>query len=93
MEINSLGPDWRIHEAATGRTDPQNHAEARHLIRAVHRLNKAERFGPERELVFQIDQETRRVLMRVVDRETGEVVQQLPPEYVLRVSQELFGDS
>ena len=46
-------------------------------------------FGHDDELVFQKDQRTQRMLIRVVNRETREVVSQLPPEYVLRLAEDL----
>lgn len=45
---------------------------------------------PDRAFQYQIelcvDQETGRVVARVIDRESGEVVRQVPPEYVLQLA-------
>lgn len=45
---------------------------------------------PERAFQYQIelsvDQETGRVVARVIDRESGEVVRQVPPDYVLQLA-------
>ncbi|MBS1859171.1 MAG: flagellar protein FlaG [Acidobacteria bacterium] len=38
---------------------------------------------------FQRDPQTQRMVVRLVNRRTSEVVQQIPPEYVLRLSQDL----
>lgn len=45
---------------------------------------------PDRAFQYQIelrvDQETGRVVARVIDRESGEVVRQVPPEHVLQLA-------
>ncbi|MGD0499353.1 MAG: flagellar protein FlaG [Bryobacteraceae bacterium] len=64
-------------------------AENREVVRAVKALNATEMFGQEDELVFQRDQRTRRMLIQVVNRQTREVVSQVPPEYVLRLAEDL----
>jgi uncharacterized FlaG/YvyC family protein len=63
-------------------------AENREVVRAVKALNSTEMFG-ENELEFQRDPQTQRMLARVVNRQTKEVVSQIPPEYVLRLAETL----
>lgn len=65
---------------------PELRAEQMQLIRAVEKLNEARVFGQNSELTFSVDRETRRPVMKIVDRETQEVIQQIPPEYVLRLA-------
>lgn len=38
------------------------------------------------QLQFHVDDATGRVVAEVVDRETGEIVRQVPPEHVLRIA-------
>jgi uncharacterized FlaG/YvyC family protein len=64
-------------------------AEVREIVRAVKALNGTEMFGPENELRFQKDPQTQRMVMRVVNRKTSEVVSQVPEEYVLRLAEDL----
>jgi len=64
-------------------------SEHRELIQAVKALNAAELFGQNQELTFALDRETRRPVVRIVDRETKEVIRQIPPELVLRLAQDL----
>jgi flagellar protein FlaG len=63
-------------------------AETREVAAAVQKLNKSEYTGPTRELTILFDPKTRRPMVRIVDKETGEVVQQVPSELVLRMAQE-----
>lgn len=64
-------------------------AEKREVIQAVKAVNGAEMFGPENELRFQRDPETHRFVVRVINRQTREVLSQVPEEYVLRLAAEM----
>jgi flagellar protein FlaG len=46
-------------------------------------------FGQNSELTFVLDRETHRALVRLIDRKTNEVIRQIPPEYLLRMAQDL----
>jgi uncharacterized FlaG/YvyC family protein len=56
------------------------------LIQATKTLNDSGLFG-KNQIVFAVDSVTHRPVIRIEDRETHEVVQQLPPEYVLELAQ------
>ena len=62
--------------------------ETRKVAAAVHKLNEVDYSGPSRELTIRLDPKTQRPTVRIVDKKTGEVVQQIPPEYVLRMAEE-----
>jgi len=64
-------------------------AARKQLIQAVKAVNTAELLGENRELTFSLDRESRRTILRIVDRKTREVVRQIPPEYVLRLAEDL----
>jgi flagellar protein FlaG len=68
---------------------PEKAAEQRQLIRAVKAVNETDLFGSNRELSFLVDRETKRPVIRLVDRTTKEVIRQIPAEYVLRMAQEV----
>ena len=88
MEITLFQPSLVAPTIDFQRESPAGAAEARHLIQAVRKLNETEFAGFDRELVFSFDRETRRPLVKVVNRETREVVTQIPPEYILRLAEE-----
>jgi flagellar protein FlaG len=68
-------------------TEPAEKAAAnRDVVQAVKALNSTEMFG-DNELDFQKDPQTQRMVVRVVDRKTKEVISQVPPEYVLRLAE------
>ena len=60
--------------------------ESRRLIQAVRSLNKSELLGQQNELTYTIDRDTRRPVVKVVDRETKAVLFQIPPSYVLELA-------
>ena len=64
-------------------------ADQRALIQAVKAVNGAELLGQDQELTIVLDRATRRALVRIVSRQTGEVIEQIPPEYVLRMAEEV----
>ncbi len=80
----SQGPPALAPVAPIDRT-----AETRDIVRAVKALNGTEMFGQDNELMFQRDRHTQRMVLQIVNRQTNEVVSQIPPEYVLRLAEDL----
>jgi uncharacterized FlaG/YvyC family protein len=83
-----------IHGLTTGVVSvPQTPAleveQRRELIQAVRAVNQAEIYGQENELSFAFDRGTQRAVVRIVDKKTREVVQQIPTEQVLRMAEEI----
>lgn len=73
---------------AEGRMDaagprPEGADEAA-LDAAVERLN-VEVVSLQRSLRFSVDKETGRTVIKVIDRETDEVIRQIPPEYTMQI--------
>jgi uncharacterized FlaG/YvyC family protein len=64
-------------------------AEHRQVVQAVRAVNGTEMFGPENELRFQKDPATKRMVVKVVNRQTREVLSQVPAEYVLRLAEDI----
>lgn len=90
MDTGSINPVTSALAAAmTQQTQSERMAENRELIQAVRALNGAEVFGQSQELQFMMDRETRRPIVKMVDRKTGEVVAQIPAENVLRLARKL----
>lgn len=87
-----IGPASRVDMSApvtsqTGSQDgPLNDRQA---IAAVQWLNQAEWLGQDRELTYKHDPKTGKLVIQILERETGDVVDQIPPESVLRLVSEL----
>jgi flagellar protein FlaG len=89
MEITAIGRSVQPVAAPVETQRADQAAENREVVRAVQALNGTEMFGQENELTFQRDAATQRMVVRIVDRNTKEVVSQIPPEYVLRLAEDL----
>lgn len=66
-------------------------ANQRALLQAVKAVNTAQLFGQDKELTFIKDRVTQKPAVRIVDKETGEVVAQIPAENVLLMAEEVNG--
>jgi flagellar protein FlaG len=89
MNIQSLSPvdmSW----ASVSQPPSSNQAEeTREVVTALKALNKAELFGEDQELTFSRDPDTKRPVVQLVNRNTREVIRQIPPEYVLEAAKNL----
>jgi flagellar protein FlaG len=81
----------RVSGVDTSREGPhepgvEQAARNREVARAVRTLNEAQAVGASSELRFAVDRATGESLIRIVDRATNEVINQVPPETVLRLA-------
>jgi uncharacterized FlaG/YvyC family protein len=89
MDVNALS---RVTQAAPASATPvavDTAAQNRQVVQAVKALNKSEMFGSDNGLEFERDPESKRWVVKVVNRTTGDVVSQIPPEYVLRLADDV----
>jgi len=70
----------------------QEASQRRQLLQAAQSINESGILG-NHQLVFVLDRQTHRAVIRVVDRTTQQVVSQIPPDYVLRLAQDLGSTS
>ena len=88
MDISAIGRSGDLPVAAPA-APVEYKAEHRDVVQAVKAVNAAEMFGQENELTFQMDRQSHLMVVQVVNRQTREVVSQIPEEYVLRLSEDL----
>ena len=88
MDIISLNQGAPAPSAAAppASTPVDKASQNREVIQAVKALNGSQMFGEDNELMFQQDRQTHRMVVRVVNRQTQELVSQIPAEYVLRLA-------
>jgi uncharacterized FlaG/YvyC family protein len=89
MDVNALS---RVTQGAPTSATPvavDSAAQNRQVVQAVKALNKSEMFGSDNGLEFERDPESKRWVVKVVNRTTGDVVSQIPPEYVLRLADDV----
>ena len=89
METKSIEQASPMPTSAAVELEKQQIAERRDIVRAVTAINATELFGENYELTFVFDRHSKRTLIRIIDRETKEVIRQLPNEYALRIASQL----
>ena len=89
MDIAPIGNQGQVFPAVPDTANPGWLVENRELIRSVQAIDAPELFGAGNELTFALDRDTKRPVVRVVNQQTGEVLWQAPPEYMLKLAQTL----
>lgn len=92
MNISSVNPiviPAGVTQTTTPAQTPEQASDRSKLVQAVKTVNDTKSFGENSELTFVLDPTTRRTLTRVIDSQTKEVLMQIPPEYVIRMAEEL----
>jgi len=84
--VGNSGQALLATPAAAGANWP---AANRELIRCVMGIDASELFGAGTELAFALDRDTKRLVVRVLNQHTGEVLWQAPPEYILQLARTL----
>ncbi|MCS7026699.1 MAG: flagellar protein FlaG [Bryobacteraceae bacterium] len=92
MDNGSISPvTFALAASLSPNQQAERRAEQREIIKAVQALNRTEFFGQSQELQFSLDRETKRPVLKIVDRQTGEVVTQVPPEHILKLARQIEG--
>jgi uncharacterized FlaG/YvyC family protein len=86
MEVNKANstPVSLVNTAVE--TRPQVAPE---LTQAVKAVNGAKLFGQDSELSFLMDRESKRFVVRLVDKNTGKVIRQIPAASILSQAADL----
>jgi len=91
MNISSINSLASQLTTAAQPAPPRPTEDQKALIQAVKAVNAAEMFGQENELTFKIDRAAGIAVVRIVNKKTGALVQQIPTEEVLRMAEESSG--
>ncbi|OAZ98512.1 flagellar protein FlaG [Halomonas sp. G11] len=93
-QLNILSPRQRLDDVLENLPTPgsqlsesqQAEPSAGELVEPIQRINEVMR---ERGIEFEISEDTSRVITRVVDRDSGDVIRQIPAEEVIRIAEQL----
>jgi|SRR5579863_4632248 uncharacterized FlaG/YvyC family protein len=88
MNISSSNPSTSSTLPAAVNVPPEEAVQRRQLVQAAKSVNASGMLG-QNQFVFTLDPTTHRMIMRVENRDTHEVVLQVPPEYVIRLAEDL----
>jgi uncharacterized FlaG/YvyC family protein len=83
---NTMMPAPPVDPAPTSNQDP---VLTKQVVTAVRALNQSEMYGQDRQLQFARDPGTKTMVIKVVQQQTGEVIEQIPPEAVLQAFEAL----
>lgn len=89
MQINSDYTSLTGLQAFVPPQMNQNVMEVKAVRDAVDAVNQSELLGFDRELRFSKDPQTRLPIVQVVNRGTGEVIVQIPSEFLLGLAEML----
>ena len=89
MNISSIGS--QISAPASGASPAPANAQHRALIQAVKAMNPTELFGQNTEFTYILNQKLQKMIVRVIDRSTGQIKLQIPAEYLVRLAEEVKG--
>jgi uncharacterized FlaG/YvyC family protein len=94
MNISSISNLSSHLSAATQTAQPKPPTpDQKALLQAVKTVNSAQLVGEENELTFIIDRAANIAVVRIVNKKTGAVVQQIPTAQVLKMAEESNGSS
>ena len=92
MSISSISNPSPYLGLALEPSEPkQASQDQKALIQAVKTINAAGLVDEENEFTFIIDRATRTAVVRIVNKKTGDVVQQIPDKEVLKLAEESIG--
>jgi flagellar protein FlaG len=78
-----------VEAASSPATDSvQIQAENRRIVQAVRAVNANNVLGPN-QITFGLDRNSRQMVVKLVNSQTNEVVQQIPSEEVIRLAESL----
>ena len=88
----AIGPLSSVNMSAPVNTVPaqqETTSSVRQIVTAIRGLNKSELLGQGRELTFRRDPQTQHPVIQIIDQDTGDVIDQVPPEAVLLLAAQL----
>ena len=89
MDITAVNRSLQTAPTNTNPVPVDQAAQNREVVQAVKALNGTEMFGEDNQLRFQKDPQTGRMVVKVVNSKTNEVISQIPPQYVLALAADL----
>lgn len=80
---------WNIPPQETQTSSaPADRARTQAVAAAVRTINESGIVGPDRQVTFSTDSATRELVIRVVDKQSKDVLVQWPSEYALNLARQ-----
>ena len=82
--LNPVKKDAEMKQIKQDKTvSEDNIVEKQHLVDALEKMSRAIEIFNKR-LKFSIDEDSRRIVVKVIDSETNKVIREIPPKEVLK---------
>ena len=85
--VSAMAPVSPVHVAATDATANQR-AVTQAVVTAVRKVNDSGYLGDGKEITFSFDRASRQPVIKIVDSQSGEVIDQWPSDYLLQIAAE-----
>jgi hypothetical protein len=92
MYISSINPSAGPIGVPSVPTPSRPSGQQLRLLQAASTVNASQILGPDNEITFKVDRKAQQVVVRIVNRKTGDLVSQIPEEYLLRMAEEVSGE-
>ena len=92
MQIDPLSQVNLVAPLNAAASPPRTSVTPARIVSAVQQLNQSELLGQDRELRYRRDTKTGRQIIEIVNRGSGDVVDQIPAEALLRLLAEYQQD-
>ena len=89
MKLGPLSPLDLGTSLSSMQTQQNSNLPDRQVVSAVRALNDSQALGQDRQLVYRRDQKTGSMMIQIVNRGTGDVLDQIPAEVMLRMRADL----
>ena len=87
MNINSISGYTGLSAGGLAQPSPEQAAQTRQMVRAVQQLNASTLVPAGSQLALYIDPGTKLTVVRVIDAASHDVLDQIPNEDILRMTQ------
>ena len=87
--VNSLGLNAPAASVSGVASAVDTNAMDRQIVAAVHSLNESEMLGQDRELTYKRDPKSGRLVVQILAKDSGNVIDQIPPETLLQLGESL----
>ena len=77
-----------LPELQSGGLSQEDRARTQAVVSAVRVINESGIAGPDRQVTYSTDSATRELVIKVVDKQSREVLVQWPSEYALNIAQQ-----
>ena len=91
LEISAVGANLPVPRQEAESSAPKRSSEEDRpkQLEPANQLSSVPATGTSRSVTFEVDSKSKQLYIKVVDRDTGEVVKQIPPEELREIASQM----